>query len=313
MTKVLLLAGGISNEHDVSMRSGDAVELALKTAGYEVNRADPSDSNFDLTYLAKNADVAFLALHGEGGEDGVLQAELEKLGKPFVGCDSKSSKLCWNKWDYREFLEPQGIQFAKGKLVSAQDLNDPMFSLPFVLKPVEGGSTLDALIARSATPEKIEEAKQLLAKYNQMLLEELVFGAEITVPVLGDEALPVIEIIPPADKEFDYENKYNGASQELCPPQNVSEEVQKRAQELAKRIHKLCGCSDMSRTDMIVADSGKLFVLETNTIPGLTDQSLFPKAAGVAGYTMAKFVDKLVKLALSRRQYPSLDNQDYRL
>jgi D-alanine-D-alanine ligase len=177
-------------------------------------------------------------------------------------------------------------------------LDNPLFGKSFVLKPIEGGSTLDALIARTPSPEKLEEAKQLLKKYDKMLLEELIFGIEITVPVLGNKALPVIEIIPPADKEFDYENKYNGASQELCPPQNVSDEIQKRAQELAERIHKLCGCNDMSRTDMIIDESGELFVLETNTIPGLTDQSLFPKAAAEAGHSMSELVDILVKSAL---------------
>jgi D-alanine-D-alanine ligase len=134
-----------------------------------------------------------------------------------------------------------------------------------------------------------------------MLLEQLVEGVEIAVPVLDNHALPVIEIIPPSGGEFDYENKYNGASQELCPPQHVTQSVQHRAQQLAEKIHSLCGCRDYSRTDMIVRPDGSLTVLETNTIPGMTEQSLFPKAAAVAGLSMAELCTQLVELALSRR------------
>jgi D-alanine-D-alanine ligase len=134
-----------------------------------------------------------------------------------------------------------------------------------------------------------------------MLLEELIDGQEITVAVLADKVLPVIEIIPPQDAEFDYENKYNGKTQELCPPQHISEDIQKQAQELALRIHKELGLRDFSRTDIMIRRSdSKLFVLETNTIPGLTDQSLLPKAAAVGGINMPTFVKMLVEAARAR-------------
>jgi len=117
--------------------------------------------------------------------------------------------------------------------------------------------------------------------------------------VLGNEALPVIEIVPPDDQEFDYENKYNGATQEICPPQHISEADQAEAKRLAERIHQLCGCQDMSRTDIIISE-GKFYILETNTIPGLTDQSLFPKAASAADINMVELCDRLVQNALNR-------------
>jgi D-alanine-D-alanine ligase len=134
-----------------------------------------------------------------------------------------------------------------------------------------------------------------------MLLEELIEGTEITVPILGDQALPVIEIIPPQGKEFDYENKYNGTTQELCPPQHVSAEKQQEAQRLAEKIHKAAGVRHLSRTDIIIDENGKLWVLELNTIPGLTDQSLFPKAAAAAGINMQQLMQKFLDMIVSEQ------------
>lgn len=130
-----------------------------------------------------------------------------------------------------------------------------------------------------------------LRRHKEMLIEELIDGAEITVGVLNNEALPVVEIIPPKDQEFDYENKYNGATQELCPPENISAGVQTRAQALAVEVHAITQCRHLSRTDMMIDADGELYVIDTNTIPGLTDQSLYPKAASAAGYSWKKLID----------------------
>jgi D-alanine-D-alanine ligase len=138
-----------------------------------------------------------------------------------------------------------------------------------------------------------------LDKHQRLLLEALIAGTEITVGMLGEQPLPVIEIIPPEHGEFDYENKYNGQTQELCPPVHVSPELQQAAQQLAQQVHELCGCRDFSRTDIIIDAEQQLWVLEINTIPGMTDQSLLPKAASVAGITMPQLVDRLVEQALS--------------
>jgi D-alanine-D-alanine ligase len=137
--------------------------------------------------------------------------------------------------------------------------------------------------------------------HENLLLQELIEGREITVAVLLGAALPVVEIIAPEGKEFDYDNKYNGTTKELCPPENVSEETQQKAQKLAFDIHKLTECRDMSRTDMIITKDDDLYVLETNTIPGLTAQSLLPKAANTAGISMIALCSKLVEAVLARK------------
>lgn len=197
-------------------------------------------------------------------------------------------------------MRSQGLSVAASAEVSFEDFkSSPLKDKPFVLKPIDGGSSLDIVIVRDITTLPEAQIETVFTKYNTLLLERLIEGAEITVGVLGAEALPVVEIIPPADGEFDYENKYNGATQELCPPQHVSASAQAAAKKLAVEIHNLTGCRHYSRTDMIVQKDDRLIVLETNTLPGMTDQSLFPRAAAAAGYTMSELTDKLVKLACS--------------
>lgn len=296
---VLVLAGGTSNERDVSLRSGMAVAAAVRELGYTCTEADPGSDGFNLHDAVAGIDVVFPALHGAGGEDGTLQTELEAIGVPFIGSGSAASKLCFDKWAYKALLNSNRLPASDGKLVSSRDLDDGFFKSPYVLKPNDGGSSLDTQIAREPGEDSLSESRELLSRYPRMLLEPLVPGVEITVGVFIDSPLPVIEIVPPEGKEFDYENKYNGQSQELCPPQSVDEAVQQAAQELALKIHNLTGCRHFSRTDMIVDAEHNLHVLETNTIPGLTSQSLLPKMIQTAGMSMPQFVDKLLTLALS--------------
>lgn len=293
---VLLLSGGKSAERKVSLRSGAAVKEALLEAGHTVTEADPATTLDDA--LLTSADVVFPALHGIGGEDGLLQERLEALGQPFVGAGSQASKLCFNKWQYRQHMIQHGIQVADGELVDEQGfLQSSLSHGPFVLKPYGGGSSIDTIISRTGDADtKIVTAA--FSRNPRMLLETLIEGIEITVGVVGSTALPVVEIVPPADAEFDYENKYNGRTGEYCPPQTVDAAVQSKAQALAERIHTLTGCRGMSRTDMIVTPAGELYVLETNTLPGMTTQSLLPKAAAVAGMSMPQLVDRLLQLAV---------------
>jgi D-alanine-D-alanine ligase len=137
----------------------------------------------------------------------------------------------------------------------------------------------------------------LLNRYPEMLLEELIEGTEITVPILGSDALPIVEIIPPEGQVFDYDNKYNGLSEELCPPRSISMELQEKAKQLALRVHKIAGCRHYSRTDMIIDKHNNIYVLETNTLPGMTDESLFPKSAKAAGISMQELCERLINLA----------------
>ena len=297
MTRVLVLSGGNSDEREVSLRSGAAVTTALRVAGYDVATMDSQATPSALPAV----DVVFPALHGEGGEDGQIQRLLETHHLPFVGSDSKASELCFDKWRWRQLVGQHDIPLADGAIVNLKTLRDhPIAKLPFVLKPFNGGSSIDTFIERDPATTEWEPLEASFVRHSEMLIEALAAGTEITVGVLGEQALPVIEIVPPESGEFDYENKYNGATRELCPPENIDIHLQETAQAMAVKIHRICGCRDMSRTDMIVGADGSLTVLETNTIPGLTDQSLLPKAAAAAGLSMAELCDRLVQMALHR-------------
>jgi D-alanine-D-alanine ligase len=298
----MVVNGGTSDEREVSLRSGAAVGNALVAAGHTVTSYDPSDEA-PLAQAAIGCDVAFPVIHGAGGEDGYLQLELEHVGLPYVGSGVEASQLCFNKFFYKQKLAEAGIPTAQSvELMSGQDLSaQPLLQQAFVLKPATGGSSIDTFIVRDVRKADIPLIESTLEKYDSMLLEELIPGTEITIGVLGTKSLPVVEIIPPASGEFDYENKYNGATQELCPPVSLNTAIQRQAGELAVQIHQLCGCDDYSRTDMIVRPDGSLVVLETNTLPGMTDQSLLPKAAMAAGIDMPTLCDQLVQLALRRR------------
>lgn len=294
-----MLCGGNSDEREVSLRSGNAVAQALEAAGYDVAVLDPKTASFDEIV---QCDVVFPVLHGTGGEDGSLQAELGKRGVRYVGSDADASHLCFDKWTYRHVVIDAGLPMAEGALVQADTFTGhPLTRQPYVLKPVTGGSSIDTFIIRDPSESPESAIHEAFERHPNMLLEHLIVGAELTVGILGDEALPVIEIIPPSEGEFDYENRYNGKTQELCPPQHISEQVQKIAQELAKKAHLFTGCRDFSRTDIMhETATGKLYLLETNTIPGMTEQSLFPKMAATAGVAMPELCGQLIETALRR-------------
>lgn len=299
MSSVIVLAGGTSGERAVSLRSGAAVAEALGQKGHRVETLDPADGLDSLLPRLKQADVVFPALHGEGGEDGVLQRFLEDYGIKYVGPDSRASALCFDKARYNDLLKKHEILLPATEMVDFEGYRKSSLSdKPFVLKPNDGGSSIDTFIVRDLAKVDNVAIKEAFTRHRKLLLQELVGGDEITIAMLGDEPLPAIEIIPPEGGEFDYENKYNGQTRELCPPEHVSQVIQAQAQILAQKIHRLTGCRDMSRTDIIVTSADELYVLETNTIPGLTGESLLPKAAREAGYDMPALCDKLVKMAL---------------
>jgi D-alanine-D-alanine ligase len=296
--KILVLLGGVSNEREVSLRSGRAVADALKANGHEVTEYDPQEGLDKLAGFVGRVDCVFPILHGRGGEDGTVQAELEKLGFKYLGSDSQVSQICFDKSKFKDILNKLSILTPGSELVTGTSItSSPLLRNPYVLKPLNGGSSLDAFIIRDPANRSFDP--RIFDHYQMMILEELIEGTEITVPVLGSTALPVIEIIPPVGREFDYENKYNGATQEICPPQNVDATKQQEAQRLAERIHKEVGARHLSRTDIIIDNEGKMWVLELNTIPGLTEQSLFPKAAAVAGINMQQLVQKFLDLAIT--------------
>lgn len=295
--KILVLGGGISPEKEVSLRSAGNVQTALKDAGFEVLTYDPTNGTKRLLELAKSVDLVFPILHGIGGEDGTLQKLFEENHIKFLGSDSLSCQDTLDKSKFYEICQKNNIKVPKTEAVDKNSfLKSPLSKKPFVLKPISGGSAVDTFIER-VVPEDFSIFDEAFEKYGKMILQELIAGIEATDGVFSGKALPVIEIVPPRGEEFDFENRYNGRSQELCPPENIDEEKQKEIQDIALKVHKTFNCRHLSRIDMIVANDG-IYVLELNTIPGLTKASLYPKEAQVAGLSMEDLVKEFVGLVL---------------
>ncbi|HVQ44440.1 MAG TPA: D-alanine--D-alanine ligase [Candidatus Saccharimonadia bacterium] len=293
---VLVLGGGTGAEKEVSLRSAAAVCDALTDLGHHVRQVDPAEGDATVLKAAAATDLVFPMLHGTGGEDGVIQRLLDTTGKPYLGSGAAASALCFDKARFKDLLEANDILTPQSEVVTAEAFEESkLVQAPFVLKPVAEGSSVGMMLTREL-PYDQAKAHDLFHEHKTMLLEELIVGPEITVPVLGSKALPVIEIVPPSGKEFDYENKYNGATAELCPPRSVSPERQEQAQRLAERVHALSGARHLSRIDMMIDAEEKLYVLELNTMPGMTAQSLFPKSAAVAGLAWNELVKTFVDL-----------------
>jgi D-alanine-D-alanine ligase len=297
--KVVVLGGGPSSEREISLRSAGCVRSALEKAGFTVSFLDPSQ---DDSYLSQK-EMVFPILHGKFGEDGTVQQMLEKKGIPYLGSDSVSSANSFNKVKTRELLDRAGIKIPKGDFISREEYKQhELVKRPHVLKIPDGGSSIGTYIVRKAEDNKLD-LDEVFAD-GKVLIEELIEGVELTVPILGKEALPVIEIQPPEDGEFDYENKYNGKSSEICPPVSIDESRQDEIQKLAEKVHKIMGCRHLSRVDFMLDNQGQAYVLEINTMPGMTDQSLYPLSADKAGISMPELMKKFYDIVV--RDY-SLD------
>lgn len=301
--KVLVLLGSNSPEREVSLKSGAAVAAALARKGHAVSTYDPAGGWLPIGELARRSDVVFPALHGRFGEDGFIQTLLEETGTPYVGSDSKVSRLCFDKHRTKAILQQHDIAVPRGQLVSYDEaLASPLLTRPYIIKPVDGGSSIDVIFGSDVSSTDTSALRQVFDRYGVMLLEELIEGDEITVPVLDGTALPIIHIIPPEGQDFDYDNKYSGATQEVCPATNIPKGIQSEAQRVAQNIYTILGVRDLCRIDMIVSREGELVVLEVNTLPGMTNASLFPKAAETLGMEMGQLCDKLVHMARKRTE-----------
>lgn len=294
--KILVVGGGHSAEREVSLRSSDAVIRAARKAGFHVEFADPkTDKNF-IDDISSDT-IVFPMIHGMGGEDGYLQSILEDMNVPYLGCDSESSANCFDKWKTRLILEEAEIPMAKAELVTRKTYkHSKLGKKPHVLKIVHGGSSIGTLVVQD--PDAVSEVKisEIFDMEQVAVIEELVSGIEVTVPVLDQTALPAIEVHPPEGGFFDYINKYNGKTKELCPPPSLTEDQHSKSQRLAERVHKAMKCRHLSRVDMIMRPDGTFVVLEINTIPGMTDQSLYPKSAQVYGLSMPELIKKFAEL-----------------
>jgi len=324
---VAVLLGGRSGEREVSLKSGAAVIRALSggpLARVETLELEPDGrwqiEGRSLTALEALAalpprTLVFLALHGGEGEDGTIQGLLQAQGFVHTGSGVGASALCMDKQHTRAVLAAGGLRVARGRLVHPSEwrsgrarLVDEIAALSstgFVVKPNRGGSSVDTFVLAGA--EGLEaRIERVLETGDQALVEERLQGIETTCAVLGNaagelRALPPVEIVPKPGRFFDYEEKYStSGAQEFCPPRSISERSAQRLGELALRAHRAAGCDGYSRTDFFVPPDGEPVVLEINTLPGLTDRSLLPLSASVAGLSFPELCLELLALALER-------------
>ena len=301
---VALLAGGKSDEREISLASGEGARAALEEAGFQVTTLDPAKDE-DLKRLIDGGfDVAFLCLHGKYGEDGTMQGMLDLIGLPYTGSGMWGSMLAMNKTKAKWYFEragvptPPSVTLKKGDPVDAEALVEKLGE-HVVVKPDASGSALGVNIVEGA--EEVAAAIDRVFEIDDVVLvERYIKGMELTVAVVGGdevEALPVIEILP-TNEFYDYESKYApGGSTHICPAR-LDEEKTAMLQDYAVRAHQALECRGMSRSDFILEEDGSCWILETNTISGMTETSLLPDAARAAGMSFPELCTKLVEIAL---------------
>lgn len=294
--QITVMLGGPSAERDVSLRSGAAVAKALRSLGHTVHEVDPQPGQWDLP---TGTQVVFLALHGTYGEDGAVQDQIEKLGVPYTGCGPEASRLAFDKVLTKQRCLAAGVPTARFMVVDQPETRWPAgWQPPLVLKPVRQGSSVGLqFVDRVADwPAALAEA---MRHDTQVLVEERIIGRETTVGILAEQALPIVEVRP-KQGAYDYRNKYTlGATEYLCPAP-FDPDVTARIQAAALEAFRAIGGRDYARVDVMVRPGGEPVVLEVNTLPGMTETSLLPKAAAAAGIGYAELCQRMVDLALAR-------------
>ncbi len=302
--KVAVVMGGSSTEREVSIQTGSGVMRALQSLGYEAQSFD-----YDRRFLDAVRDIApdvvFIALHGPGGEDGHIQALLDFLGIPYQGSGVEASALAMDKHMTKKLLAAEGLPTAAWDLFDLSGGTLPLLpgslDLPLVIKPRFEGSALGVNIVK--THEQWTSAMLTAAKtFSQIMAEEYIEGREFTVGILGEEALPVIEIVPNGDEFYTYDAKYAQGGSTHIIPAKIDEDLAARLQMLALSTHRLLGLRDCSRTDFIVSKEGRPQILEVNTLPGLTATSLLPDACASIGISYEALIERLIGYALARAE-----------
>lgn len=293
---IAVLMGGLSAERDVSLRSGAACAAALRRLGHFVWEVDVRGPDFEMP---QETDVAFLALHGAFGEDGQVQRILEARGMPFTGCDAESSRACMDKVISKQIMVDAGIPTPAYEILMAGGPRHLLLDFPVVIKPAAQGSSIGVRIVSRA--EELNAAVDEALRYGScVLVEEFVAGRELTVGILDDDTLPIVEIRPKAGF-YDYRNKYTqGATEYLCPAP-LDGATEERVRAWALRSFEGLGCRDFARVDVRLSEDGGPMILEINTLPGMTQTSLFPKAAMAAGISFDQLCGRMIELALRRR------------
>ena len=295
--KITVMLGGPGAEREVSLHSGAAVAGALRALGHRVQELDPITPGWNLD---PRTEVVFLALHGAYGEDGTLQAELDALGVPYTGCDAAASRVAFDKLLTKERCVAAGVPTAQHLVVTASDTPWPGgWQPPVVLKPVRQGSSvgLHFVERESEWPNAL---RQSLQYDSRVLVEEKINGRETTVGILEGAALPVVEVRP-KQGAYDYRNKYTAGATEYFCPAPFDRATTERIQAAALGAFRAIGGRDYGRVDVMVRGSGEPVVLEVNTLPGMTETSLLPKAAAAAGLSYGMLCQRMIELALKRR------------
>ncbi|MCB2183653.1 MAG: D-alanine--D-alanine ligase [Desulfobulbaceae bacterium] len=304
--RVALIAGGKSGERDVSLAGAKGVLAALGAEKYDVRQYDPATDLADLAHDVDSLDVAFVLLHGPLGEDGSMQGFLDLLGLPYQGSGVLGSAIAMDKNLAKILYKQAGLPVADWVMASPADMERPerisdRIGFPVVVKPIRQGSSLGMSIAHD-NEELAAGLGQAFAFDDEVMVERFIRGREITGGVVGNEdlrALPLVEVIPGAEHPFfDYTAKYQpGATREICPA-DLPQGITGKAQRYAMTAHRALRLRGYSRTDMMVTEGGEVFVIETNTIPGMTPTSLLPQAAQAAGISFSGLIDLLIELAL---------------
>lgn len=293
---IVVMLGGPSAEREVSLRSGAAVANALRSLGHNVTELDPMPCNWKLP---DDTQVVFLALHGTYGEDGAIQAELDHMSVPYTGCSAEASRIAFDKVLTKNRCAATGVPVTKSLVVDSPKRPWPAsWQPPVVVKPVRQGSSVGLQFV-----ERIEDWPNALAEAlkfdSQVLVESKIVGRECTVGILGDRALPIVEVRPKSGA-YDYRSKYTKGETEYLCPAPFDAATTARVQAAALGAFRAVGGRDYARVDVMVTEEGEPVVLEVNTLPGMTETSLLPKAAAAAGMGYAELCQRMVELAMAR-------------
>jgi D-alanine-D-alanine ligase len=293
--RIAVLKGGPSAEREVSLRSGAAVAEALREAGYNVTEVMVDDAGF---VVPDGTDLAFLALHGTFGEDGQVQEILAARGIPYSGANAEVSRLAFDKEKTKEKLREQGVPTPDGQLV--RSLEEITLPPPVFIKPNAQGSSVGShpVTTREELASALADA---LTFDTAVLVERFIRGRELTVGVLGDQVLPIVEIRP-LDGFYDYTNKYTKGRTEYFCPAPLPEEITSLIQQYALKAHRAIGYPVYSRVDFLLEEDLFPSCLEVNTIPGMTATSLLPKAAAAVGIDFPQLCRRIVELSWAARQ-----------
>lgn len=298
--RIVVLMGGASAEHEVSVRSGLAVWTALIQKGYDAIPLDV-ESSVAARLREMQGRIAFIALHGPGGEDGTIQGMLEVVRMPYTGSGVQACAVAMDKALTKILLEHSGMPVPRGFVVALSDRRKPLpsgFTTPFVVKPLSQGSTFGITIVRQA--RNLQKALDAAFVYGAAaLIEEYIDGRELTVGILNDQPLPVVEIIPPGGF-YDFEAKYTPGATVYKAPAPLPSRTATLLQALALQAHRRIGCRGATRVDFRLDRKGRPFILELNTVPGMTETSLLPMAAKAAGVSYEATVEAILESALAR-------------